>query len=128
MTNAQTAANRATGQTIIDAVSSNINNEEKNWHFTILVIEDGSEFGVGCVKAGESGRRRSNGPLEPGPWAYTWDNSDYSGRRWKGVKVSVKSGDLIQVDGNVYRIEVLDVRGGGFPFNWKEVRLDPVQS
>ncbi len=101
---------------------------DKNDDYTILVINGRHNHAVGCIKAGDSARKVCGGPLVPGPWAYTFGlgaclTADYEGKAEELAReaqrtIDIESGDLIRVDGNVYRVEI---------FRREYIKLHPVQ-
>ncbi len=77
-----------------------------------------TRFGIGSIGVGQEARKYMNGPLIPGPWAYTFglstilDNHGGSGRESTdalaaGTEHMVDDGDLLEIDGHTYRIRVI---------------------
>ena len=83
---------------------------------TILASNNGRyRFNVGHVPKGEVGRKVTQGPLVPGPWAYAFglctfiSDSGSSGDEIEQAKnagryLEVDHGDLIEVAGNTYKV------------------------
>jgi len=75
-------------------------------------------FAVGVVVKGAEGRRDFGGPMVPGPWAYAFglctviDNHGGTGaeaerNRAANTEHTINDGDLLELDGNVYKIRVV---------------------
>lgn len=86
-----------------------------------LLIANGFRHRVGHIAEGCSGRKETGGPLVPGPWAYTFelcsviDNhggsaAETTEARAAGTVLDISDGDLISVEGHVYRV-VFNPRG-----------------
>ena len=101
---------------------------------TILATNNGRfRFNVGHVPEGEVGRQVTQGPLVPGPWAYTFGLSTYisdSGSsadetdeaKANGTYLEVEDGDLIEVAGNTYTVHY-----SGFHARGEHLRLELVK-
>lgn len=74
-------------------------------------------WGVGAVPRGSEGRQVDGGPMVPGPWAYVYALStvidNYGGTAAEserklaaGTEHRVAAGDLVEIDGVIYRIEI----------------------
>jgi len=82
----------------------------ENTRLIIHSIFDGRviALGVGFIAEGDSGRQEFDGPLVPGPWAYTYavpviiDAAGSRAARRPAVKAT--AGDLVVVDGRTYKI------------------------
>lgn len=87
---------------------------------TVLQIA-GTYFrhGVGAVLEGHSGRKVDQGPRVPGPWAYAFPlctsissspemgtGADIKRNKAAGVEFTVDEGDLVEVEGVVYRVKL----------------------
>jgi hypothetical protein len=84
----------------------------------ILVVRDqrGVGFGLGFVPEGVEARQETGGPMVPGPWAYSYGlpavlSADGHGSAWEreearkaGLLIEAVEGDLLDVDGTLYRI------------------------
>lgn len=79
----------------------------------------GSGYGIGYIKSGESGRQEHQGPLVPGPWAYSFlcasviDNHGGTGAQIEHERkdrrlIEAEFGDLLAMpDGQLFRIDRL---------------------
>jgi hypothetical protein len=85
---------------------------------TILRIANTYDrFHAGAVLAGDEARQVMNGPMVPGPWAYTFglcitihNGSAEMKRREKEDEESrtviIKEDDLLEIEGTVYRVQI----------------------
>lgn len=85
----------------------------------VLVTPSGHRNGITIVQRGESGRKVEQGPLVPGPWADTFGlctvmaanpehgtSAEMARLRGQGLVYDVRSGDLLCIDGVIYRVKV----------------------
>ena len=90
--------------------------EIKTYH-TLQLKNTRHRFGIGCVQRGEEARREFQGPMVPGPWAYTYglctviDNYGGTGRESaeklaEGTEHIVEDGNLLEIDDVVYEVNV----------------------
>lgn len=77
-----------------------------------LRLPNGRRFGVGAIPRGESGRKVSFGPEEPGPWAFTYglctviDNYPDRRKAEYDQDVLVSEGSFLWIDACVYKVEI----------------------
>jgi hypothetical protein len=85
----------------------------------VLREPGGRRFGVGGIPKGQTGRKISQGPLVPGPWAFTFglctviDNYGGTGaeieRNEKANREhAVLDGDIVVFDGRKYTVALTD--------------------
>ena len=102
----------------------------------VLAVDSGHGFfwrhAVGAVPRGAEARRVFQGPMVPGPWAYTFgkcqviDNYGGSGaeaarNREAGIEHTITEGQRVVIDGVVYR-----VRFHRFGHRGENLHLDPI--
>lgn len=70
----------------------------------------GRRFGIGAVPRGFSGRKVTDGPLVPGPWAYTYglatviDNYPERRAAERARDIEVMDEDKLEIDGVWYKV------------------------
>ena len=106
--------------------------DDKSQNSILRINGSYSRFGVGYVAEGDSGIQHDGGPQVPGPWAFAYELSHSLTNDPIEVKearakdeadrsVYVATGDKVQVDGNVYEVNIHATLNLGYDIDFKKL-------